>query len=96
VYGFLGPTAPARRRRSGSCWPAAADRRNRGVAFLWELLGGILGAPGWLGSVSPFHHVTQVPRVAADVQSTVVMLVVAALAVGAAIDRFTRRDIQTG
>jgi ABC-2 type transport system permease protein len=67
-----------------------------GVAFLWELLGGILGAPGWLDSVSPFHHVTQVPRVAADVQGTVVMLVVAALAVGAAIDRFTRRDLQTG
>jgi hypothetical protein len=47
-------------------------------------------------SVSPFHHVTQVPLVAADVHGTVVMLAVAAVAMGAAIDRPTRRDLQTG
>jgi ABC-2 type transport system permease protein len=67
-----------------------------GVAFLWELLGGILGAPGWLISASPFHHVTQVPLVAADLQGTAVMLAVAAAAATAAIDRFARRDLQTG
>jgi ABC-2 type transport system permease protein len=67
-----------------------------GVAFLWELLGGILGAPGWLTSASPFHHVTQVPLVAADLRGTAVMLAIAAVAAAAAIDRFARRDLQTG
>jgi ABC-2 type transport system permease protein len=67
-----------------------------GVAFLWELLGGLLGAPWWIDSASPFHHVTQVPLVAADLRGTAVMLAIAALAAAAAIDRFARRDLQTG
>jgi ABC-2 type transport system permease protein len=67
-----------------------------GVAFIWELLGGILGAPGWLTSASPFQHVTQVPLVAADLRGTAVMLAIAAVSAVAAIDRFARRDLQTG
>jgi ABC-2 type transport system permease protein len=67
-----------------------------GVAFLWELLGGLLGAPGWVDSLSPFHHVTQVPVAAADLSGTAVMLALAAVAAVAAVDRFARRDLQTG
>jgi ABC-2 type transport system permease protein len=67
-----------------------------GVAFLWELLGGLLGAPGWVDSVSPFRHVTQVPLVAADLPGTAVMLAIAVVAAVAAVNRFARRDLQTG
>ena len=45
---------------------------------------------------SPFHHVTQVPLVAADLRGTAVMLAIAAAAAAAAIDRFARRDLQPG
>ena len=67
-----------------------------GVAFLWELAGALLGAPWWLLTISPFHHVTQAPLVAVDRRGTFVMLVVAALAAAAAVERFARRDLQTG
>jgi ABC-2 type transport system permease protein len=67
-----------------------------GVAFLWELVGALVGAPWWLLTISPFHHVTQAPLVAVDRRGTVVMLVVAAIAAAAAVERFARRDLQTG
>jgi ABC-2 type transport system permease protein len=67
-----------------------------GVGFLWELVGALVGAPWWLLTVSPFHHVTQAPLVAVDRRGTAVMLVVAALAAAAAVERFARRDLQTG
>ena len=67
-----------------------------GVAFLWELVGALVGAPGWLLTISPFHHVTQVPLVAVDRRGTAVMLAVAAVAAAIAVERFARRDLQTG
>jgi ABC-2 type transport system permease protein len=67
-----------------------------GVAYLWELVAALLSAPWWLQTLSPFHHVTQVPQVAADRQGTVVMLVIAAAVAAAAVERFARRDLQTG
>jgi ABC-2 type transport system permease protein len=67
-----------------------------GVAFLWELVGALIGAPGWLLEISPFHHVTQVPLVAADRRGTAVMLAVALVAAVVAVERFARRDLQTG
>ena len=67
-----------------------------GVAFLWELVGALVGAPWWLLTISPFHHVTQAPLVAVDRRGTTVMLIVAALAAAAAVERFARRDLQTG
>ncbi len=66
------------------------------VAFLWELVGALVGAPWWLLTISPFHHVTQVPLVAVDRRGTAVMLGVAAVAAWGAVERFARRDLQTG
>jgi ABC-2 type transport system permease protein len=66
------------------------------VAFLWELVGALLSAPWWLLTISPFHHVTQVPLVAADRRGTAVMLVLAAVAGAAGVERFARRDLSTG
>ncbi len=66
------------------------------VAFLWELVGALLSAPWWLLTISPFHHVTQVPLVAADRRGTAVMLVLAAVAGAAGVERFARRDLRTG
>jgi ABC-2 type transport system permease protein len=67
-----------------------------GVAFLWELVGGLIGAPRWLMTISPFHHVTQVPAAAVDRRGTIVMLAAALVAGVAAVERFARRDLQTG
>ena len=67
-----------------------------GVAFLWELVGALVGAPWWLLTISPFHHVSQAPLVAVDRRGTAVMLIVAAVAAAAAVERFARRDLQTG
>jgi len=67
-----------------------------GVAFLWELVGALVGAPWWLLTISPIHRVTQAPLVAVDRRGTLVMLVVAAIAAAAAVERFARRDLQTG
>ena len=39
---------------------------------------------------------TQVPLVAVDRRGTAVMLAVAAVAAGVAVERFARRDLQTG
>jgi ABC-2 type transport system permease protein len=66
------------------------------VSFLWELVGALVSAPSWLLTISPFHHVTQVPLVALDRRGTAVMLAVAAVAAGVAVERFARRDLQTG
>ena len=66
------------------------------VSFLWELVGALVSAPSWLLTISPFHHVTQVPLVALDRRGTAVMLAVAAVAAGIAVERFARRDLQTG
>jgi len=67
-----------------------------GVAFLWELVGALISAPWWLLTISPFHHVTQAPLAAVDRRGTLVMLVIAAIAAAAAVERFARRDLQTG
>jgi ABC-2 type transport system permease protein len=67
-----------------------------GVAFLWELVGALVSAPWWLLTISPFHHVTQVPLVAADRRGTAVMLVLGAIAGAAGVERFARRDLRLG
>jgi putative exporter of polyketide antibiotics len=59
-------------------------------------LGALVGAPWWLLTVSPFHHVTQAPLVGVDRRGTAVMLGVAAVAAWGAVERFARRDVQTG
>ena len=64
-----------------------------GVAFLWEVIGGLLDAPGWLLGLSPFHQVALVPAESFAVTPTVVMLVIAAGTALAALWAFKRRDL---
>jgi ABC-2 type transport system permease protein len=65
-----------------------------GVAFLWELVGALVGAPPWLLAVSPFHHVAAVPQSAFDVQGALAMITVAVGAALAGVEVFIRRDLQ--
>ncbi len=67
-----------------------------GVAFLWELLGALVGAPAWLLALSPFHHVAAVPQSAFDAQGALAMIAVAVGAGVAAVEVFIRRDLLSG
>jgi ABC-2 type transport system permease protein len=79
---------------------AAVPRASGGIAyglvsaaFLWELLGSLLGAPAWTLALSPFHHVALVPAQAFEATPAVVMLAVAVAAVLAALWLLERRDL---
>jgi ABC-2 type transport system permease protein len=64
-----------------------------GTAFLWELLGGLLGAPHWLVEATPFAHIGLVPAEPFRAVGAAVMLALACLAALAAQEAFRRRDI---
>jgi ABC-2 type transport system permease protein len=64
-----------------------------GIAFLWETVGGLLGAPGWTVGLSPFHHIGLVPAEAFRPQGALVMLAIGAAASLAAAWAFDRRDL---
>ena len=66
------------------------------LAFVWELFGSLLGAPGWLLGVSPLHHLALVPAQSFRVGASAVMLAIAAAAAVAAVWRFERRDLASG
>jgi polyether ionophore transport system permease protein len=63
------------------------------VAFLWQLVGSLLGAPAWLVDVTPFEHVGLVPNQPFRAGSALVMLALGALSAIAAIGLFRRRDL---
>jgi ABC-2 type transport system permease protein len=63
------------------------------VAFVWQLFGGLLGAPRWLLDVSPFQHVGLVPAQPFRTAAALVMLAIAAATGLVAVWRFTRRDL---
>ncbi len=63
------------------------------VAFLWELFGALLEAPGWLLALSPFHDVGLVPGEPFEATAAAVMLVIAALTSIGAVWMFERRDL---
>ena len=67
-----------------------------GLAFLWELVGALLGAPGWALALSPFHGVGLVPAQPFEATAALVMLAVAAAAAVAALEAFARRDLAPG
>lgn len=67
-----------------------------GIAFLWELVGALLGAPGWALALSPFHGVGLVPAQPFKGVEALVMLAVAAAAALAAVAAFARRDLASG
>jgi ABC-2 type transport system permease protein len=63
------------------------------VAFVWQLFGGLLGAPHWLLDLSPFQHVGLVPAQAFKLDAAAVMLALAVLSAAAALLLFRRRDL---
>jgi ABC-2 type transport system permease protein len=63
------------------------------VAFLWNLLGSLLGAPKWLVGVTPFAHVGLVPAQPFRAGAAVIMLAIAAASALAATWIFQRRDL---
>lgn len=63
------------------------------VAFLWELVGSLLGAPKWLVDLTPFKHVAAVPVQAFDAGSAAVMVGIGVAAALASLEAFRRRDV---
>ncbi len=63
------------------------------IAFLWELVGALVGAPKLLVEVTPFAHVGYVPTQPFRVGAAAIMLAIAALCVGVALRVFRRRDL---
>ena len=63
------------------------------LAFLWQLVGSLLGVPKWLVEVTPFAHVGLVPTQPFRGGAAAVMLAIAAAAGAAALWAFSRRDM---
>ena len=66
------------------------------VAFLWNLVAALLGAPGWLVKLSPFAHVALVPAQQFRTGAAAAMLAIAVLCATAAVAIFNRRDLVAG
>jgi ABC-2 type transport system permease protein len=63
------------------------------IAFLWQLVGSLLGAPSWLVDVTPFAHVALIPTQPFAAVGAAVMLAIGAAAALAALAAFRRRDL---
>ena len=63
------------------------------AAFVWELLGSLLGTPEWLLALSPFHDVGLVPGQPFEAAAAAIMLAIAACAAISAVLVFERRDL---
>ena len=63
------------------------------LAFLWQLVGSLLGAPGWLVGVTPFAHVGLVPAQPFRAGAAALMLAIGAAAALGAVRVFRRRDL---
>ena len=65
------------------------------VAFLWQEVGALLGAPRWLVDTTPFAHVALVPVAPMHVAAAVVMTGIGLLAAGVAVAVLPQRDVIT-
>jgi ABC-2 type transport system permease protein len=63
------------------------------AAFLWELIGAVLGAPHWTLGLSPFHHIALVPVQPFRAAAACAMLAIAVTAAVVALILFERRDL---
>jgi ABC-2 type transport system permease protein len=88
---FLGISAFAYaivpRASSGTAYGVVA------VAFLWNLLGSLLGAPKWLIELTPFEHVGLVPTQPFQLVAAAAMLAIGVACAIAALGGFRRRDL---
>ncbi len=63
------------------------------VAFLWQLVGSLLGAPKWLVDLTPFEHVGFVPAQPFRPAAAAIMVGIGLVAALAALEVFRRRDL---
>ena len=63
------------------------------VAFLWQLVGSLIGAPKWLVDLTPFQHVGLVPSQPFRLGAALVMIAIGAASALAAVGAFRRRDL---
>ncbi|MGA9314839.1 MAG: hypothetical protein WBV77_09435, partial [Solirubrobacteraceae bacterium] len=63
------------------------------VAFLWDLVGSLLGVPKWLVELTPFTHIGLVPAQPFRIGDAAIMLAIAAACALAAAWVFARRDL---
>jgi ABC-2 type transport system permease protein len=63
------------------------------VAFLWQLVGSLLGVPKWLVDLTPFAHVGLVPAQAVRPGAAAIMVGIGLVAALAALGLFRRRDL---
>ena len=63
------------------------------VAFLWQLVGALLGAPRFLLDLSPFQHFAYVPAQAFRAGPAAAIVAIAAVASIASLWAFRRRDL---
>lgn len=63
------------------------------VAFLWQLVGALLGAPKVLVELTPFDHVGAVPTQPFRAGAAAVMLAIGLAAAAGALAAFRRRDL---
>jgi ABC-2 type transport system permease protein len=75
---------------------AGAAMALTGVAFLLDTVAALIGAPWWITTISPFHHLAAVPREAVDIGGLAAMLIVALVCAAIGIVIFARRDLRTG
>jgi ABC-2 type transport system permease protein len=66
------------------------------IAYLWNLLGSLLGAPQWLVELTPFEHVGLVPAQPFRVGAALAMLAIGAAAAVTSLAAFRRRDLAAG
>ena len=63
------------------------------VAFLWQLIGSLVGAPRWLVEITPFAHVASVPAQPFRAGAAAVLVAIGVVAAGVALAAFGRRDL---
>jgi ABC-2 type transport system permease protein len=63
------------------------------VAFAWQLVGALVGAPDWLVDVTPFAHVGLVPTQSFRLGAAAVMVAIGVASAAAALALSRRRDL---
>jgi ABC-2 type transport system permease protein len=63
------------------------------LTFLWQAVGALVGAPGWLVGLTPFAHIGLVPAQPFQAAAAVVMIGIGVAAAAAGLAVFRRRDL---
>jgi len=64
-----------------------------GAAFIWELVGALLGVPSWMLGISPFHQISLMPAQSFRAEPAAVMLAIGLATAAASLVVFRRRDL---